>query len=195
LDAEDDDEVRKELEMKENLAEEDEAGLMDELSACINEYHYGNYSPILMSQDDLPLEVFAISQEDDLKDLELKRRKVKGVSNPDFEEEFEMKAREKIGIGAEEDESAAATSKEANEQKSNTQEVAIANQHYSWSDKYRPRKPRYYNRVHTGYDWNQYNKKHYDVDNPPPKTVQGYKLNVSFNNFLKILKLIINIYH
>jgi hypothetical protein len=98
LDAEDDDEVRKELEMKENLAEEDEAGLMDELSACINEYHYGNYSPILMSQDDLPLEVFAISQEDDLKDLELKRRKVKGVSNPDFEEEFEMKAREKIGI-------------------------------------------------------------------------------------------------
>ena len=29
-----------------------------------------------------------------------------------------------------------------------------------------------------GYDWNQYNKKHYDTDNPPPKTVQGYKFNV-----------------
>ena len=60
-----------------------------------------------------------------------------------------------------------------------TQEVQLETQTYAWSDKYRPRKPRYYNRVHTGYDWNQYNKKHYDFDNPPPKTVQGYKLNVS----------------
>ena len=60
----------------------------------------------------------------------------------------------------------------------NTQEVQL-DHNYLWSDKYRPRKPRYYNRVHTGYDWNQYNKKHYDVDNPPPKTVQGYKFNVS----------------
>ena len=64
--------------------------------------------------------------------------------------------------------------------KSNTIEVTVEH-HYLWSDKYRPRKPRYYNRVHTGYDWNQYNKKHYDIDNPPPKTVQGYKFNVSLN--------------
>lgn len=73
-----------------------------------------------------------------------------------------------------EEEEAAVKPKE----KSNTQEVLLEHQSYSWSDKYRPRKPRYYNRVHTGYDWNQYNKKHYDIDNPPPKTVQGYKLNV-----------------
>lgn len=58
------------------------------------------------------------------------------------------------------------------------QEIHVE-KHYLWSDKYRPRKPRYFNRVHTGYDWNQYNKKHYDSDNPPPKTVQGYKFNVS----------------
>lgn len=45
-------------------------------------------------------------------------------------------------------------------------------QTYWWHDKYRPRKPRYFNRVKTGYDWNKYNQTHYDHDNPPPKTVQ-----------------------
>lgn len=29
---------------------------------------------------------------------------------------------------------------------------------YSWLDKYRPRKPRYFNRVKTGWDWNKYNQ-------------------------------------
>ena len=33
---------------------------------------------------------------------------------------------------------------------------------YNWEDKYRPRKPRYYNRVHTGYEWNKYNQTHYE---------------------------------
>lgn len=47
-----------------------------------------------------------------------------------------------------------------------------------WTDKYRPRKPRYLNRVQTGFDWNKYNQTHYDQDNPPPKIVQGYKFNV-----------------
>ena len=36
---------------------------------------------------------------------------------------------------------------------------------YAWQDKYRPRKPRYFNRVKTGYDWNKYNQTHYDHDN------------------------------
>ena len=40
---------------------------------------------------------------------------------------------------------------------------------YWWHDKYRPRKPKYFNRVHTGYEWNKYNQTHYDHDNPPPK--------------------------
>jgi hypothetical protein len=63
---------------------------------------------------------------------------------------------------------------------------------YTWEDKYRPRKPRYLNRVHTGYEWNKYNQTHYEYvprpaithypnqsrssDNPPPKVVQGYKV-------------------
>lgn len=45
---------------------------------------------------------------------------------------------------------------------------------------YRPRKPRYFNRVQMGYEWNKYNQTHYDHDNPPPKVVQGYKFNVFY---------------
>ncbi|CAK7564140.1 MAG: hypothetical protein SEPTF4163_002024 [Sporothrix epigloea] len=49
-----------------------------------------------------------------------------------------------------------------------------------WADKYRPRKPRYFNRVQMGYEWNKYNQTHYDHDNPPPKVVQGYRFNVFY---------------
>ncbi|OUM57783.1 hypothetical protein PIROE2DRAFT_17119 [Piromyces sp. E2] len=55
---------------------------------------------------------------------------------------------------------------------------------YKWQDKYRPRKPRYFNRVHTGYEWNKYNQTHYDVDNPPPKVVQGYKFNIFYPDLI-----------
>lgn len=55
---------------------------------------------------------------------------------------------------------------------------------YSWQDKWRPRKPRYFNRVKTGYDWNKYNQTHYDHDNPPPKTVQGYKFNIFYPDLI-----------
>lgn len=33
---------------------------------------------------------------------------------------------------------------------------------YDWSDRYRPRKPRFFNRVHTGYEWSKYNQTHYE---------------------------------
>ncbi|CAF4977580.1 unnamed protein product, partial [Rotaria sp. Silwood1] len=39
---------------------------------------------------------------------------------------------------------------------------------YLWSDKYRPHKPRVFNKVYAGYDWDQFNKKHYDMDTPTP---------------------------
>ena len=58
------------------------------------------------------------------------------------------------------------------------------NSQYSMQDKFRPRKPRYFNRVKTGYDWNAYNKTHYDHDNPPPKIVQGYKFNVFYPDLI-----------
>ena len=59
-------------------------------------------------------------------------------------------------------------------------EVDLGANSYRWQEKYRPRKPRYFNRVRTGYDWNKYNQTHYDHDNPPPKTVQGYKFNIFY---------------
>lgn len=59
-----------------------------------------------------------------------------------------------------------------------------AQEYAPWMDRYRPRKPRYFNRVKTGYDWNKYNQTHYDHDNPPPKIVQGYKFNIFYPELL-----------
>jgi hypothetical protein len=63
-------------------------------------------------------------------------------------------------------------------------ELEIGETSYIWQEKYRPRKPRYFNRVKTGYDWNKYNQTHYDHDNPPPKTVQGYKFNIFYPDLI-----------
>lgn len=63
-------------------------------------------------------------------------------------------------------------------------ESLVGGRTYAWNDKYRPRRPRFFNRVQTGYDWNKYNRTHYDHDNPPPKTVQGYKFNVFYPDLI-----------
>lgn len=63
-------------------------------------------------------------------------------------------------------------------------EVPLEDKVEWWHDKYRPRKPKYFNRVHTGYEWNKYNQTHYDHDNPPPKMVQGYKFNIFYPDLI-----------
>jgi len=63
-------------------------------------------------------------------------------------------------------------------------EVALPLTHYSWEDRHRPRKPKYFNRVQTGFEWNKYNQTHYDHDNPPPKVVQGYKFNIFYPDLI-----------
>ena len=55
-------------------------------------------------------------------------------------------------------------------------QVLLERKRYEWEDKYKPRKPRFFNRVKTGFEWNKYNQTHYDHDNPPPKIVQGRDL-------------------
>ena len=45
---------------------------------------------------------------------------------------------------------------------------------YNWEDKYRPRKPRYFNRVHTGYEWNKYNQTHYEYVVPEPFLIKEF---------------------
>ncbi|KAJ3083751.1 hypothetical protein BCR33DRAFT_766960 [Rhizoclosmatium globosum] len=62
--------------------------------------------------------------------------------------------------------------------------LAVDKTTYLWQDKYRPRKPRFFNRVHTGFEWNKYNQTHYDSDNPPPKVVQGYKFNIFYPDLI-----------
>ncbi|KAL8372342.1 hypothetical protein RB595_001912 [Gaeumannomyces hyphopodioides] len=53
-----------------------------------------------------------------------------------------------------------------------------------WANKHRPRKPRYFNRVQMGYEWNKYNQTHYDHDNPPPRTVHGYRFNIFYPDLI-----------
>ncbi|KAI5660761.1 hypothetical protein M9H77_20084 [Catharanthus roseus] len=57
-------------------------------------------------------------------------------------------------------------------------------QHHHHHHKFRPRKPKYFNRVHTGYIWNKYNQNHYNHENPPPKTIEGYKFNIFYPDLL-----------
>uniref|UniRef100_A0A453CNP8 Splicing factor Cactin n=1 Tax=Aegilops tauschii subsp. strangulata TaxID=200361 RepID=A0A453CNP8_AEGTS len=42
------------------------------------------------------------------------------------------------------------------------------------------RKPKYITRVRSGFEWNKYNRLHYDSDQPPPKIVKGYKFVVHY---------------
>lgn len=71
------------------------------------------------------------------------------------------------------------------EQESKADVVYLDSKVYWWHDKYRPRKPKYYNSVHTGHGWNRYNRVHYDCDNPPPKMVLGYKFNILYPDRLE----------
>lgn len=57
-----------------------------------------------------------------------------------------------------------------------------------WADQYKPRKPKFFNRVVMGYEWNKYNQTHYDEANPPPKVVQGYKFNIFYPNLVDTSK-------
>lgn len=75
-----------------------------------------------------------------------------------------------------------------NEEVFTTEEDVTTKNTAQWSGKHRPRKPKHFNRVHTGYEWNKYNQTHYDHDNPPPKVVQGYKFNVFYPDLINKTK-------
>jgi hypothetical protein len=140
---------------------------------CIYEYEEGRYSPVLVDINDLDLEIQkrCTDETDDWDKLKQQRESVmkSGSVKPDVEDAFEAFARSMGSLTS--DDSVINT-------------VVPMDVQYLWSDKYRPRKPRVFNKVHTGYDWNQYNKKHYDTDNPPPKTVQGYKFNIFYPDLI-----------
>ncbi|KAG1465157.1 hypothetical protein G6F56_004940 [Rhizopus delemar] len=147
-----------------------------------------------------PEPVFILSREDqeleivdpivDLKELMDKRRDV--LASKLITRKPKMEIEEEIAEEKHHDESVASTVLFEQEAAKGVDEdedlfnieAEIAHQTYNWQDKYRPRKPRYFNRVHTGYEWNKYNQTHYDLDNPPPKVVQGYKFNVFYPDLI-----------
>ncbi|CAH2058660.1 unnamed protein product [Thlaspi arvense] len=129
-----------------------------------------SFSPELIhGDDDLEEEV---DPREDEKLLETKRMVVleRRKKQPNVEDSLEVKAMKAMGAMEEGD---AVFGSNA--------EVDLDTK---WHDKYRPRKPKYFNRVHTSYEWNKYNQTHYDHDSPPPKVVQGYKFNIFYPDLL-----------
>ncbi|CAF3079483.1 unnamed protein product [Rotaria socialis] len=137
---------------------------------CSHSYDEAHYSPTLMNIDKFDFEIQEqyIDEIDDTNMLQQQRQSVMKSGSiktdmennwQDFISKFESDNDTTIGI------------------------VPI-DVEYIWSDKYQPRKPRFSNRVHTGYEWNQYNRTHYDKNSPPPKTAQGYKFNIFYPNLI-----------
>lgn len=153
----------------ETLPEGDEEEEVDD--DPYRDYDLGNFSPFLLKPQDLDAEIYVIDEEEDYKNLMKARERLQNTGSTAFSEaerEFEKKAREGMD-GAEAMFSV---------------EYALTKQSAAWNDKYRPRKPRFFNRVHTGFEWNKYNQTHYDMDNPPPKVVQGYKFNIFYPDLI-----------
>ncbi|KAM9790364.1 splicing factor Cactin [Syngnathus typhle] len=134
------------------------------------EYDSGRYSPTLLTSSELPLDSHTITPEEDAHRLQLARRQlqVTGDATESPEDVFVRRAKEGMG----------------NDEAQFSVEIPVSGKMYLWADKYRPRKPRFFNRVHTGFEWNKYNQTHYDFDNPPPKIVQGYKFNIFYPDLI-----------
>ncbi|NXB69798.1 CATIN protein, partial [Donacobius atricapilla] len=151
---------------------EGEAVLVEEelIQQSLDDYDAGKYSPRLLSPNELPFNAHVLEPEEDTHRLLLLRQQlqVTGDTSESSDDMFFRRAKE--GMGADEAQFSV--------------ETPLTGKAYLWADKYRPRKPRFFNRVHTGFEWNKYNQTHYDSDNPPPKTVQGYKFNIFYPDLI-----------
>jgi len=105
---------------------------------CLREYDQSRYSPLLVNINDLDLEIQkrCTDETDDWEKLKQQRESVikSGSVKPDVEDAFEAFARSMGSLTA--DDSVINT-------------VVPMDVQYLWSDKYRPRKPRVFNKVHT----------------------------------------------
>uniref|UniRef100_A0A915L3B2 Splicing factor Cactin C-terminal domain-containing protein n=1 Tax=Romanomermis culicivorax TaxID=13658 RepID=A0A915L3B2_ROMCU len=128
------------------------------------------YSPTYISEDSLPAGTEIVDTLEDQHRIQFSRAQLKnsGSSTSQSDAVMEKIARKDMG----------------DDERQFSNEAPLVQQTYLWSDKYRPRKPRYFNRVHTGFEWNKYNQTHYDLDNAPPKIVQGYKFNIFYPDLL-----------
>lgn len=189
---------------------EGEAVLMEEdlIQQSLDDYDAGKYSPRLLTAHELPLDAHVLEPDEDAQRLQLSRQQLQvtgaaggptlsppgggggagggrgqgppptpspahcarpaGDASESAEDIFFRRAKE--GMGQDEAQFSV--------------EMPLTGKAYLWADKYRPRKPRFFNRVHTGFEWNKYNQTHYDFDNPPPKIVQGYKFNIFYPDLI-----------
>jgi hypothetical protein len=147
---------------------------VDLLEECFKLYERGNYSPKYLKPCDFESGYDIITEEENKRRLDAMRQKV--IQEEEEDETImsrqDMSMRNEARKGMNDDEVEFSV------------ETKLDPQIYLWSDKYRPRKPRYFNRVHTGFEWNKYNQTHYDIDNPPPKIVQGYKFNIFYPDLI-----------
>lgn len=149
-----------------------EANEMDLLQECFRLYEKGNYSPKYIKPADIESYVEVITEEENQRNLDELRSKLMDDEEEDIFSKQELLLRKEARKGMNDDEAEFSV------------ETKLDAQNYLWSDKYRPRKPRYFNRVHTGFEWNKYNQTHYCIDNPPPKIVQGYKFNIFYPDLI-----------
>ena len=120
----------------------------DEEEDAAAAYARGGYSPRYLTQDDLDLGTLVITADEDAARRESDRRAVLRGGKVDNVMNAEEKALEREAKKGMNDDEASFAVESALEQT------------YEWSDKHRPRKPRYFNRVHTGFEWNKYNQTH-----------------------------------
>ena len=176
----------------------------DLLEPCLEAYESGRYSPVYLKSMEPGQLVY--TEDEDLERLEYARARVQGRALPPAPStstaatsmftNFEIFLKNYLTIffnvpGQDVLISTEERSMQKEAQKGMSADEAIFSVEstidkpvYLWSDKYRPRKPRYFNRVHTGFEWNKYNQTHYDMDNPPPKIVQGYKFNIFYPDLI-----------
>jgi hypothetical protein len=133
---------------------------------AVENYNSGGYSPNYLSESKAMPGIDILDAKEDAKKLREMRSGKTGSSQASLSSnEARMMEIAKVGMN--------------NDEASFAVEENLGQQDLLWADKFRPQKPKYFNRVHTGFDWNKYNQTHYDMDNPPPKIVQGYRFNVS----------------
>uniref|UniRef100_A0A6T7CIP1 Splicing factor Cactin n=1 Tax=Coccolithus braarudii TaxID=221442 RepID=A0A6T7CIP1_9EUKA len=138
----------------------------------------GRYSPALLSAQEVEL-AEAVDEEEDARQILAMRGVVKSRAM-----DTSQPASNKANDGADAQVAAEARKGMESGEARFSFEVPLEHKVAWWHDKYKPRKPKYFNRIHTGYEWNKYNQTHFDHDNPPPKMVQGYKFNVFYPDLI-----------
>ena len=61
-----------------------------------------------------------------------------------------------------------------------TEELPLPYKEYGYGNDVILQKPKYFNRMRQGFEWNKYNQTHHSYNNPPPRVVLGYKFNIFY---------------